>query len=298
MSLVRTDPLTGHRVIVAPNRRAIGASRPAGLPASSGRCPFCPGHEADTETTVLAIGEPWQVRIVANRFPLIDPALGAHDVVVEHREHDRDLSDYTDDEARRVLDAVQQRIAALEQRHDVACVQYFRNRGRRAGSSQPHPHGQIVALPEITPSARARQHAAADPDRALPAVMEREAKAGAIAVAGPWRAWCPPASERAWHVRIASAHDWPRFTAVPSDALVALSGLLPRLTRAALTASGTADYNLLLRDPPVGERGATFFDLLPRTGGDAGFELGSGITVCNVDPAEATERVRNAFAAG
>lgn len=293
MSVTRVDPLTGFRVIVAPGRRKIGASRPAGLPQPSTRCPFCPGHETDTERSVLALGDPWRVRVVANRYPLTIER-GAHEVVIEHRAHDRDLADYAPEHALEVLTAVQRRIAALEE--GARSVVFFRNRGRRAGSSQPHPHAQIVALPEVTPSAAARAQRAQDPSLRLAAVLAREA-ASPIASAGPFVAWCPPASERAFHVRIASSEPWPRFSAISPEALADLSSLLPRVVAAALEVSGTADYNLLLRDPPVGQEHASFFfDLLPRTGGDAGFELGSGIGVCTVEPSEAAADMRTLLA--
>jgi UDPglucose--hexose-1-phosphate uridylyltransferase len=290
MSVTRIDPLTGFRVIVAPGRRKIGATRPAGLPQPSTRCPFCPGHEADTEPSVLALGEPWRVRVVANRYALIAPEAGAHEVVIEHRDHDRDLSDYEPEHTLEVLTVAQRRIASLEQ--GARSVVFFRNRGRRAGSSQPHPHAQIVALPEVTPSAAMRAQRAADPTLRLGAVMDREAQ-DPIAREGTFRAWCPPASERAFHVRIASSEPWPRFSAIALESLADLSSLLPRVIAAALEVSGTADYNLLLRDPPVGVADAScFFDVLPRTGGDAGFELGSGIGVCTVEPSEAAADMR------
>ncbi len=289
MSVTRVDPLTGFRVVVAPGRRKIGASRPAGLPQPTARCPFCPGHEADTEASLLEIGAPWRVRVVANRFPLIDGERGAHEVLIEHREHDVDLAGYAPEHAREVLSAAQQRISALEAR--ARSVVFFRNRGRRAGSSQPHPHAQIVALPEVTPSAATRARRAEDPANALGAVIEREARAP-VAIEGAFSAWCPPASERAFHVRLASPR-WPRFSAIDDEGIAALAVLLPRVIRAALEVSGTSDYNLLLRDPPVGdERGPSFFDLLPRTGGDAGFELGSQIGVCTVEPSEAASEMR------
>jgi len=289
MSVTRIDPLTGFRVIVAPGRRKIGASRPAGLPQPSTRCPFCPGHEADTEPSLLALGEPWRVRVVPNRYPLVATVDGAHEVVIEHREHARDLSNYERGHALDVLTVVQQRIAALEA--SARSVVFFRNRGRRAGSSQPHPHGQIVALPEVTPSAATRAERAEDPSLRLAAVMDREAL-DPVTVQRSFRAWCPPASERAFHVRIASS-EWPRFSAISESGLEALAEILPKVVAAALEVSGTSDYNLLLRDPPVGEDNASFFfDLLPRTGGDAGFELGSGIGVCTVEPSEAAADIR------
>jgi hypothetical protein len=56
---------------------------------------------------------------------------------------------------------------------------------------------------------------------------------------------------------------------------------------------GLTDYNLLFRDPAVATRG-TFFsvEILPRTGGDAGFELQTGSSICLVAPEETAAALR------
>jgi len=280
----RIDPLTGHAVLIAPARRAIGAARPAGLPPATGSCPFCPGHEAEAEASVLELGTPWQVRVVPNRFPL--PAAG-HEVLVEHRAHDADLAGYAPAHVARVLDALVRRTAALEARSGVRAVLPFRNRGRRAGSSQPHPHAQLVALDAVPP--RLMAVAARLEAVRLGDVLEAEAPRH-VAAGGPWVAYAPLASERAFHVRLAGPPR--RLADLEAADLEALAGLLPRVAAATLSAAGTADYNVLVTSPPVGAPGPVFLDILPRTGGDAGFELGSGVTVCVVDPDEAALAVR------
>jgi UDPglucose--hexose-1-phosphate uridylyltransferase len=282
--VIRTDPLTGHEVIVAPGRRAIGAARPAGLPTPSERCPFCPGHEADSEETLLALGEPWQVRVVGNRYPLVE---GAHEVLIEHRAHDLDLPDYDPAHARLVLEALVARTAALEARPGVRAVLPFRNRGRRAGSSQPHPHSQLVAL-DAVPARIARAGArlgTVDVGEALAREAPRH-----VLQDGALVAYAPRASERAFHLRIAGFSQ--RFAALDGPSIDALARLLPRLVQAVLTVSGATDYNLLVTSPPVGDKGPCFIDVLPRTGGDAGFELASGATVCVVDPDQTASELR------
>ena len=241
---------------------------------------------------MLALGDPWAVRVVGNRFPLFgaEGLAGAHEVIIEHRAHDRDLIDYDAAHAALVLCAVQARVRAHEATRGIGSVLYFRNRGRRAGSSQPHPHGQITAMTTVMPSAALRAELAQNVR--LSDVLLREATEP-VASRGSFVAWCPPASERAFQVRIASSRAVPRFSAMPESELEPLAALLVHTARVATAASGSSDYNVILRDPPVGvEHASFFFDVLPRTGGDAGFELGSGITVCTVDPAEAAVVLR------
>ena len=85
MAELRTDPLTGDRVVVAPAR----AQRPGAWDAPEDRdepgrenCPFCEGHETETPPEIFAIAdarrqEPdtpgWRVRVAPNKFPAFGP---------------------------------------------------------------------------------------------------------------------------------------------------------------------------------------------------------------------------------
>src|SRR5439155_2972317 len=68
----RSDPLTGRRVLISPDR----AERPHAVGSA---CPFCEGHEAETPPEVLAYRAPgsapngpgWRVRVVPNRYAAV-----------------------------------------------------------------------------------------------------------------------------------------------------------------------------------------------------------------------------------
>lgn len=297
-SEVRVDPWSGAEVVIAPGRLAIGAVRPGGLPAPGARCPFCPGHESDAEPTVAAWGEPWAVRVVANRFPLVSPAMprarGAHEVVIESRAHDVDLPDLDRPALALVLRAWRDRSRALATRPEVRSVVTFRNRGRRAGSSQPHPHAQIVALDYVPPHVRARDAiATADPDL-LERTLDAERAGGRVVLDhGGLVTFCPYASARAHEVRIAPAARIPRMADLDDAGLDALADHLGRVLRGLRAIMGLADYNVLVRDPALDTRAAFFaVDVLPRTGGDAGFELATGSSICLVAPEETAAAIR------
>ncbi|AKF03640.1 DUF4931 domain-containing protein [Sandaracinus amylolyticus] len=296
MSELRVDVFTGIPTVLAPGRRGIGTVRAGGLPdVTREACPFCPGREAETEETVLAIGDPWRVRVVANRYPLLARELAAHEVVIESPDHDGDLATYSASQALDVLAAIRARLRVLEAREGVASISVFRNRGRRAGSSQPHPHAQIATLPHVAP-AIAMRDAIATSDRALLArVIDEERASGARVVCdeGEVIAWCPHASHRAFEVKLALAGECARFSALDDARLAMLARVLVDVTSRLRAVLGTHDYNVLLRDPAVGV--STFFtiDVLPRTGGDAGFELQSGTPVCVVAPEDAARALRD-----
>lgn len=291
MSELRQDPLSGDWVAIAPGRRGIGAARPAGLPSISGSsCPFCPGHEAETETTLLAFGDPWQVRVVANKYPLTP----THEVVIEAREHDSDLALYPCDHAASVFAAIRDRARALALVPGVAAISIFRNRGRRAGSSQPHPHTQIVGLPIVPPElARRAEIALRHPD-VLARAVERE-RADATRVIEDrdgWITFCPYASRRAWETRIAPTFACTRLAELDDAHLAVLARRVVAALARLREVVGDPDYNVIVRDPPLGAAGSLTIDLLPRTGGDAGFEIQSGMGVCVVAPEEAARLLR------
>lgn len=323
----RRDVLTGAYVALAPGRRMVfpPGPRSGGLPEIRGRCPFCPGHEADTEATIAAIPEEgqWRVRVVRNLYAIADAnacidgarplsgeavaALGAHEVLVEAREHEGDLGDFTLEQTTDVVRMYRDRTAALERIPGMRQVYVFRNRGRRAGSSQPHPHGQIVAtcVPGRDPEDRlavARAHHAAHGRSLLDDVLERELAAGERVVETTDRfvIVCPFAPLENWHVSIVPRSARGSFSALADDSLAELAGALQRTIRRMSAASGGADYNLVVRLPPVAAREESFafwyVDVLPRRGGGAGFELSSGMPVVTVMPEEAAAAMRSAEA--
>ncbi len=308
----RFDPLTEAWVGMAPGRFGIGASRPGGLPEQAARCPFCPGHESDAEEASLEIGEPWRVRALRNRFPITRPgahipearrtraAVGEHEVIVEAREHDLDLAQMTVHQAYDVLFAWRDRSRELAKLDDVRVVQLFRNKGRRAGSSQAHPHAQIVALPFTPPLLEKRALLArrfrASSGRSLLLHLLEEERASAERIVEDREGlvtYCPFASSRAWTTRLALDHESARFAALSDAMLEVLAARLPDACRRALAASGATDYNVLVLDPPLGEDDAYFtIEVIPRTGGDAGFELATGTGLCVVLPEDAAARLR------
>ena len=296
-SELRLDPFTGAHVLIAAGRASIGASRPGGLPSGHARCPFCPGHEADAEVAIWEDGDPWDVRVVLNRFPLVEEhgTGGRHELVIESRAHEMDLADLPVDGLAKVLAVYQARARALAALPGIASVVLFRNRGRRAGSSQAHPHAQIVGLPIVPPAARLRDEIARATPDLLARVIDDERRAGLRVVADDdgWLTLCPHASSRAHEVRIVPDFRCERFALLESSELGALARHLSRALRVLRARMGLEDYNLLVRDPAIATRG-TFFtvDVLPRTGGDAGFEIGSGVSVCVVSPEETAAALR------
>ncbi len=136
--------------------------------AKSGVCPLCPGNEAlcPPNLYVHPFGQPtWQVRVIPHRNPVYqiegDPAreaeglydkmrnLGAHEVVIEHPDHQIQFPDLTDDQAVQALRAYVARITDLKKDLRFRYITLFRNVGVEAGQDLDHPHSEITATPFI-----------------------------------------------------------------------------------------------------------------------------------------------------
>lgn len=129
------DALTGRDVRVVSHRQ----DRPL-LPERG--CPFCPGgKEAPDDYTT---------RWFVNRWPPLPD--GRAEVVLFSPEHDASLGTLSTERVREVVDLWAERTTALGDRPDVAYVLLFENRGRPAGATIDHPHGQVYAFDFVPPA--------------------------------------------------------------------------------------------------------------------------------------------------
>ncbi|MEM9069012.1 MAG: hypothetical protein AAGE52_10930 [Myxococcota bacterium] len=308
----RLDPFSGDSILLAPGRAApIVEDRVVELPAPNRPCPFCPGREADTEGHVArwpaeGTGADWQVRVVRNRYPAVHPnaqdsvhgsaARGAHEVIVEGRAHEGDLTTFSRDLRRLVLRAYQDRIRV---HRGTGHVHLFRNRGRRAGSSQPHPHAQMIATAHVGNDAQRRwkrntDHFARTGRTLLADVLQDELtrKDRIVQEHDAFVVLCPVAPRfngETWVV----PRRGPSFA--ECEHVDALADLLGPLLRAIATL-GRPAYNLVWREPACAHANdpAAFWtlEIMPRRGPGAGYELSAGTTMATVRPEDAAAMLR------
>jgi UDPglucose--hexose-1-phosphate uridylyltransferase len=150
---LRKDPITRSWVVV-------GHPEQEKVPADP--CPLCPENRIETRVLLdLPAQAPWQVRVYPHFRPLYriegDPgrtadgiydrmaANGAHEIIVETRQHGRTMAEMEDEEIERVLEAYAVRIADLKRDPRFKYVAVFKNRGLAAGEEWPHSHSQLTA---------------------------------------------------------------------------------------------------------------------------------------------------------
>ena len=298
MQRLLVDELTGDEVILAPAR----ALRPdtfrvdaAPLPKQVATCPFCAGNEHETPPEVdrRGGGAPdtpgWTARVVPNKYPIVgDGVAGVHEVVIFSPAHDVDFGGLSPAGAADALTLMRDRARALTQR-GCRYVQTFVNQGKAAGASIEHPHAQLVGLDAVPPRARTRLA------RFDPAAFARD-RAHLVADADAV-VWCPRASTTPFAVRVAPRDGRARFADAPDAEVAATGRALRSAIRALQQTLGAVAYNAVVETAPARDDAFRWWiDLLPRLTVTAGFELGTGVWVNIVDPADAAATLRDALA--
>lgn len=289
-------------MLIAPHRKAVGIRSEGSLPdVPRERCPFCPGHEKETEATLLAIpeSEAWRVRVVGNKYPLTEQ----HEVLIETQDHDGDFRHYTEEHMADIVHALLSRVREHRRRPESAFISIFRNRGRRAGSSQPHPHMQLASLSAVPEGVLARDACArgwqAEHGTNLLAHAIAEARDeddGLVHETADFASFVPYAPHRPYELWVA-----PKF----SEAFDRLTDArVNALARSLLDASqrlhgvlGNADMNVLFRFGATAHwnTSASFWyvEFAPRmSSGGAGFELSTGMDVLVTSPEDAAAALR------
>jgi len=307
MSTVRIDPLTGEPVVISPRRiPAPPAFGPGRLPQVA-TCPFCPGNEGVTGKTIAEVrGEAgWLARVFPNRRPALRPeepdhplcrgvlhghsGVGAHEVIAESPDH-----------AAVGISSAAMQLAAdrLEDlRHDrrFAAVTWFRNRGVEAGSSQPHPHSQIIALPVVP----GRLQAVVSSQQAHPGLfgelLSRAAEERRVVWEGEGVVgFCPWAPATPFEVWFAPTGPVP-WLSLDRARVDALSEGLTEIDSRLNQAFGFCSHNSVLFDAPNREAPAGFawhVRVQPRLVGIAGFERWSGGGMHPITPEHAAAVLR------
>ncbi|WP_019136559.1 galactose-1-phosphate uridylyltransferase [Cellulomonas massiliensis] len=254
---MRRDPLTGDWVPMASHRM-----NRTFLPAADA-CPLCPARPGAAYSDGEIPDTAYDVAVFENRFPALlavpgqddtetaldgeplwptRPAAGRCEVVVFSSDHHASFADLDVSRVRTIVDAWAQRTEALAALPGIEQVYVFENRGPEIGVTLPHPHGQIYALPYVTPRtqamlAQARAHRERTGGSLLRDVLEAELRAGVRVVdeSAHWVAYVPAAARWPVEVHVAPRRDvldLPGLTDDERDDLAALyHRLLVRLDR-------------------------------------------------------------------
>jgi UDPglucose--hexose-1-phosphate uridylyltransferase len=326
LSEIRIDTLTGLKVVVAGDR----ATRPGGgfavepaPPLDPETDPFAEGHEDRTPPEIYAVrpggGAPdtpgWKVRVVPNLYPALapdapapaaepnpdlfaaQPATGAHEVIVNAPDSVGALAELSAEQVVIALDAWRARIAAHA---DASYVHVMVNERREAGSSLPHTHAQLYAMPFVPAAiARERERFGAHATRTmgqnlLEDLLQEEVRRRERIVAiddeavllAPW------ASRLPFQLMLVPRRPRARFEDDGPTGAALLHDGLRRLER---RLGAGPPLNLWVRTAPRGaEHWCWRIDVIPRLTHLAGLELGTGVHLNVLAPERAAAELRDA----
>lgn len=327
----RQDPLTGRRVIMAPERseRPNQVGSTGRSPAVEGLDPFAEGREVETTPEVLAYraaglppnGPGWSVRVVSNKYPALqstgDPAtrkdglnlssdaVGVHDVIIECPQSESSLARLSTKQVREVLTAYRDRLVALRDDRSLQYAVIFKNHGAGAGASLPHSHSQLMALALIPDAVagmrgRALQYAEAHGGSLFDQLIEQELASGErVVLETPgFLVFCPYASRFAFETWILPRRPACHYAEIEPAQLAELGSLLRTVLRKLDVALQDPPYNYMLQTAPlqIGDpvRDRWRIEICPRLTGVAGFEWATDCFVNAVLPESAAAILRAA----
>ncbi len=326
MPQLRKDPISNRWVIVnieEPQRDFA----PTVHERSSKTCPFCPGNEAMTPPEILAAGRKsggkdgpgWQVRVLPNKFPALRieetpnksangvydkiGGYGAHEVIIETPDHDKDLSALPIEHVETVLRVYRDRCQDLRRDPRLKYILIFKNYGAAAGASLEHPHSQLIALP-IVPSrvqseVKGGQRHHDRSDRCLFCDMldqEETEKERIVFSGGGFLALQPFASRFPFETWILPRAHEASFDSIAEDRLRGLATVLSETLTRLKSRLGDPPFNLMIHTLPLTGRDSDTFhwhiEIIPHLTQVAGFELGTGFYVNPTPPELAAAMLR------
>ena len=335
MHELRKDPVVDRWVIFSEGRGLRPSDWESGPPLAPERppCPFCPGNERETPPEIVAIrgdgstpnGPGWSLRVVPNRFPALRvegtlesrrdgiyermTGIGAHEVIIESPEHEKDLSELDEAQVARLLGAYRDRMLDLEKDRRIRYVLVFKNEGPRAGATLAHGHSQLIATPVVPQVVqdemdggleRFRKDARCVYCRMIEEELrdrrrvvlecERHVSLEPFAARFPFETWILPRR----HASSFAASD-------PGD-LRALAAILRDTLGRLRRALNRPHYNYVIHTAPCREPGLEHYhwhiEITPKRTPVAGFEWGSGFYVNTTTPEEAAAYLRGMTSQG
>lgn len=313
---IRQNKATKQWVIYAPARKKRPKefqwrTKPSKqLPVLDKGCPFCPGNEHMLPSIIMEMhghGQyPWRTRVVPNKFPALTPhgdtsrstqgiylvmsGYGKHEVVVEGPYHNQDMSEMSTEDVGIVIETYHRRYVDLMKEHENMMAIIFRNHGLLAGTSLIHSHSQIIVTGMVPNHIRWREEQAERYFDELGHCVyceileyEMQDQRRVIMENRSFLAFIPFAAEVPFEIWIMPKKHHADFSSI-SDGEKADLSLTLRDSLATLRKKlQDPDYNYIINTSARFKADEPhlhwYLQIRPRFTTQAGFEIGSGITV-------------------
>lgn len=263
------DVVSKKWVVSAPRR----AKRPDIAKGEEPPCPFCPGNESNDKEVYRVGGKEndqnWLVRVVHNKFPFAP----IHEVIVHSPDHHKNFEELPLEQSELVLKTYRQR---FQTHQDKGQVYIFHNHGEAGGESLPHPHSQLVVVPEFVKLEIPPVNFSASED-------SQSTEHFSI--------FCPGSSEWPDEVWVAPKRSNLYFSDITDGEIRDLAKILYRLIQIFDLRHGHEfPFNFYIA-PFKG----WYLRIVPRLKNLGGFEIGTGISVNTQDPKETMAFIKEHF---
>ena len=330
MSELRRDPIIGRWNII----ETEGPLGPDGFEiephtSSGSKCPFCYGNESMTPPEIYVLrpsgsqpnGPGWRLRVVSNKFPALKiegdlgrrglgvfdmcNGVGAHEVIVESPDHQRQMGDLSQEELTEVIKAFKVRSLDLRGDRRLKYSLIFKNYGLPAGASLEHSHCQLIALP-IVPKRVQEELKGAERyfefrDRCPYCDMlaqELQEDERVVCENRSFVAMCPFMSSFPFEIWILPKEHGADFAQISSEAVGDFARILKETLVRLRTSLSDPSYNFIIHTAPIEPREREEYhwhlELIPKLTKIAGFEWGTGFYINPTSPELAAKVLRGA----
>lgn len=254
-------------VIISPSR----TKRPDNQHTKRKVDPFASGNESIASQEVFRIGrgkpneEGWQVRVVANKYPITDK----HEVVIHSPDKTKDMQDLPLSHVELIFKAYRERFNFHKTNGQVLI---FCNHGEHAGASITHPHSQIVVIP---------------PQINLDS-LTREPMNNIVCEEKNFIAYCPDFSQWPYELWIVPKTEKNVFGDSSDVEIAELAILFQKMIKQLYKIYKEGDWKVDFGyNYYISPKEDWYLRIIPRFIHRAGFELGTGLSVNIIDPTSA-----------
>ncbi len=291
VSEVRKD-IVGRRVVIT----VVRGSRPHDAPEQERaqkltpieKCFFCPGNEHLTPPEIgrIEADGKWQVRCFPNKFPAFfaesKKAYGRHEVVVETPQHQKSLSELSEENMFNYLVMLKRRMEDARKDPKLAYTSVFKNEGKAGGASLEHTHTQLVGMPFVPDYVKKLAKKATKVER-----MRQKPSKTAFAQNEHFIALCPKAPRFHFETWIVPKQSANSLHELSDDQLRHLASILKSVLSALDAATGFGPYNIIFHSGPHSGIAFPFhLQVVSRLSTWAGFEIGTEVVMVSEIPEE------------
>ena len=272
---------------------------------------FCPGHEDSTPEEIMRVPDGkdgWKVRVFPNKFAAAEmegspeirtdnkyytfsSGYGKHEVIVETPDHDRQLSELSEEEIKDVLKVYSLRIKEISQMDGIKYVSVFKNHGKEAGTSIVHSHTQLIAL-NLVPSLVREELDAIKKYDSCPycEIIENEKRSDRRCFENEsFAAFCPYASRFHYEIWVFPKQHMGTITCMKDKMLMDLAEIMKKILVKLKEINAPYNYVLHYHDDDAYH---FHIEILPRLATWAGFEHSTGMAINSVSPEDAARFYR------